>query len=363
MFSVAVEIVKPGMKLAEAVYNRERVKLLNRGTVLDSALIERMQRAGVDAVWISADHETGDPGSGNYQVPENPSMSKAAMRVYNGLVRQLEEIRNKALTVADFDMYYVNKLIEKTVGQVLNRYRLYTEIVRLRKKSPSVLEHMADVCLISAATGKIIGMSQHDIRILATAALLHDIGKFFIPDSILNKPGRLSESDQFLVMKHTIMGHDLLTGIKGVNRHIITVAAQHHERMDGSGYPYGLSGKHIHKFSRIVGIVDIYTELVSIRPSVQKLASYEVAEMIGAQAGNKLDKKITEIFLEGIVAYPLQSIVRLNTGEVGKVVHQNRAFPMRPVVKVDAAQIDLSKTPTVFVEDLIQLGGEDILLN
>jgi len=361
LFSISVDIVKPGMTLAETVYNRERIKLLNRGAVLDSSMIERMRSSGVETVWISEDDEISAAAPEKFRISENPQISKAVLRAYNEIIGYLQEIRGKVLTVASFDMYYINKFLEKIVDQVLTNYRPFTEMVRLKKTAPSVLEHMADVCLLTVATGKIMGMSQYDIRVLAAAALLHDIGKFFIPDSVLNKPGELTESDQFLVMKHTTIGHDLLAGIKGVSKPVLTVAAQHHERLDGSGYPYGLSGEPIHKFSRIVGVTDTYAELVSLQRSGAKMASYEVAEIIGAQAGSKIDKEIVEQFMHGIVAYPLQSIVRLNTGEVGRVIYQNREFPTRPVVKVDSMQIDLAKSPTVFVEDFIQLESDGLL--
>lgn len=358
LFSVPVAIVKPGMKIAETVYNDERIKLLNRGMVLDSHLIERLRNAGVETVWISDGDESLSEASENYHVSEEAQATKEAQRLYDKTTKYLQEIRNNILTVGTLDMYYVNKFVEKIVEPVLSNYRPFTEMVRLRKTAPTVTEHMADVCVLAIATGKITGMSQYDIRVLAAGALLHDIGKFFIPDSILNNTGRLSEEDQFLVMKHVTLGHDLLSGIKNVSKHILAIVNQHHEKLDGSGYPYGLSGEYVDKFARIVAVADTYSEAAGIQKNGAKYASYEVAELIGAQAGIKLDREICHQFLNSIIAYPLQSIVRLNTGEVAKVVYQNRAFPTRPVVKVGLVQIDLSKAMTVFIEEFIQLEGD-----
>jgi HD-GYP domain-containing protein (c-di-GMP phosphodiesterase class II) len=349
------------MVLAETVYNKDRTKLINRGTVLEEMLIDRLRRAGIDMVWISDEADEAVDGTRSKGIAENPQVSKATLLLYDEMTKTLREIRSKVLTAGSFDMYYFNKFIEKVLDHVMKDYRPFTEMVRVKKTKPSMAEHMADVCLLAAAAGKVMGLSAYDIRVLAAGAMLHDIGKFFIPDNILNKPVGFSEEEQYLVMKHTTMGHDLLAGIKGTNKLVLKIVVQHHERLDGSGYPYGLSGDTIDKFAAIVGLADMYAEQVCIQPDGKKYASYEVAEILGMQAGIKFYKEYVEAFLNGIVAYPLQSIVRLNTGEVAKVVYIYRELPTRPVVKVGSQQIDLSRTPTIFVEDFIQLENEDSL--
>ncbi len=345
MFSLTIDNVKPGMILAESVFNLEGAKLVGKDIALDDKLINRLRRAGIKRLWVTDD--------GNSLL-----VSETPQRIYGELVKLLHHIRQKVLAGSDFDMAYVYEVCRELIDQLFIDARPFTEMVRLKLVEASPAEHMVDVCLLSIASAKDMGMDRLDLKYLATAALLHDLGKFLVPENILSKPGPLTESEQRIIMKHPIMGHDLLYNMDKVNKLTLAVVSQHHERLDGTGYPYRLSGNLVHPYARLVAIADVYSALIREKSYRARFACYEAAEIIWAQAGSKLDKNSAIMFMSGVVAYPIRSTVRLNTGEIGQVIFQNKDFPTRPIVRVDQELIDLSESFTVFVEDLVSLEGE-----
>lgn len=346
MVPVPLKIVKPGLRIAQSVFV-DKTKLLGKDTVLDVDTINQLINKGIRTVWLY--EEDIDPAL----IPDTPQ------NLYKELTNTLETIRKKVLTEANFEMVPLIRLIKRVVLEVKKKYRPFTEMIRVKNSERSVIDHMADVCIISAALGTVNKMSFPEIELVSSAGLLHDIGMFFIPESIIKKSDKLNDEDNFLLMKHTIIGRDLLAEIRGINPTILAVVAQHHEKLDGSGYPYGLTDDRIDKCCRMVTIADTYCNLANEHPGGSNLPCHEVAEYLSFQGGSGLDKGLVELFLNEIMTYPLQSTVRLNNGTTARVVLQNRGFPTRPVVKAGKDKIDLSTVTTIFIEKILELPKDD----
>jgi len=340
LFSLRIDQVRPGMTLAQPVFNLNGTKLLEKDYILDNKLISSLQNAGAKRLWVTDD-------SNAFLKEYGPH------KIFEETVKEMEAVRDKVTQGKSFDVFLINELACELVEQIINNEMPFAEMVRMKLTENNILEHMVDVSLLSIITAKALGMDKLDMRFLGMASLVHDIGKFFVPAEILAKPAKLNDSEMRLVKKHPLIGFDILKEIDGINKHALDVTIQHHERLDGSGYPYGIKGKQIKEYSRIVAIADIYTAVIREKLYRPRLPIYEAGELLWSEAGTKLDRKLTSTFLRYVVAFPLRCTVKLNDGTVGRVVYQNSDFPTRPIISVDGEMIDLSESKTQFVTEVL----------
>ena len=172
----------------------------------------------------------------------------------------------------------VSKLVEIIDGETNNHVECVAKISRI------------------LASG-LPGLTSRNIEVLYTAALLHDIGKAGIGDSIIRKQGKLTEEEFTIVKTHTTIGGKMLSGSKSeILQTAEIVALQHHEKWDGSGYPSGLIGKNIHLFGRIIAIADVFEALVNERPYKKAWAVADAVDYIITRSGTQFDPELVAIF-------------------------------------------------------------------
>ena len=156
--------------------------------------------------------------------------------------------------------------------------------------------HSVRVATYLALFGATLGLSKDEQIVLATGGLLHDVGKMAIPHEILNKPGRLDESELAMMKGHVTASVAYLQCCHDLPKGIITIAAQHHEKLDGSGYPYGLAGKDLNRLARIASIVDVFSALTDRRVYKPSMEAETALNLMVEQMGSKLDIKLLSLF-------------------------------------------------------------------
>ncbi|WP_017222355.1 HD domain-containing phosphohydrolase [Moritella dasanensis] len=205
--------------------------------------------------------------------------------------------------------------------------------INIRKKDEYLLEHSFAVSMLMALFSRYLGIEKTIIRELAIGAFLHDIGKIRTPDKILNKPGKLT-ADEFGVMKlHVNHSIDIIKSIPGISKISLDVAGLHHEKLNGEGYPYGLSGQQISRYGRMLTICDIYDALTANRcykEGSTQLKAFGILRSLG-QAG-QLDLSLVNGFIKCMGVYPVGSLVKLNSNRLAIVEGYNQADPIRPKV-------------------------------
>lgn len=222
----------------------------------------------------------------------------------------------------------------------------------MRQNNDSVYAHCLNAALIARQMGVWLHMSQDDLTILTVAGLLHDIGKLKIAPELLNKKGRLTDDEFAELRKHPIYSHEILkTQILDVR--IKKAAVQHHERCDGSGYPYGLTGDEIDDFSVIIAIADVYDAMTAARVYRSPLCPFQVIAEFEKDGYQKYRPKYILTFLEHIAKTYQNNRVLLSNGTSANIVLLNNKHLSQPVVQLnDGSCIDLS-TSQLYIKALI----------
>ncbi|BAS28565.1 HD-GYP domain-containing protein [Limnochorda pilosa] len=323
--------VRPGAVLARNVYLGETT-LVAAGLALTPRLLEQLRGYGIQTLYVSEDGEI------DHQVDRQPDLitektradAARALRIY------MEDTRRRLVTSARPISEVVNLILE----EVLSNRTVLLELGEIRAMNDYVFGHSVAVCATSTLLGIHLGLDQIELKGLAVGAILHDVGKVRVEEAVWNKPGRLTPEEFRQVQQHAKHGFDIIRAHHDLDLRSAHVAYQHHERWDGQGYPRGLAGDEIHRFARIVSVADVFDALITDRPYRPAWARHRAIGFIQAEAGHMFDPDVVRTFLGRVAPYPVGTVVRLNTGELGKVVRLNARLPARPVVRLLGAASD-----------------------
>ncbi len=194
--------------------------------------------------------------------------------------------------------------------------------------------HMVNVAIFAVKIGQGVGYGEEDLRRLALAGCLHDVGMVTIPRRILEKPGPLSPEELALVRQHPEKGSHILQALGSEFDWLATVALQEQEREDGSGYPRGLQGDQIHDYAKIIGLADIYDALIHPRPYQKRRVPCDAVKEIMTSGRRVFPGRILKGLIQGLSTFPVGSLVLLNSKEVACVVATNPTLPLRPVLEI-----------------------------
>jgi uncharacterized protein YwbE len=229
---------------------------------------------------------------------------------------------------------------------------------------PPLVTNLVNVSILSAKVGAGLGYYGKELQQLVLAALVHDIGLFAVPQSVLAKAGRLSGDERTLIEQHPELGYQLIRKVGPEWEWLALVVRQAHERWNGQGYPNRLKGRSISELAQIIGVLDVFDALVTPRPYRRRFFPHEaVRELIVAER-TAFPREVVKALVEQLSAYPLGTLVRLTTGETGTVVQINAHLPLRPVVEVGRGVVqngrpnhrllDLSRMPLVSVIETVE---------
>jgi HD-GYP domain-containing protein (c-di-GMP phosphodiesterase class II) len=232
----------------------------------------------------------------------------------------------------NLDIDAIKGVVEPILDSIVRNAEAYRWISMMQKKSGYTYSHSVDNCALAITFGRHMGLPKKDLRTLAIGLLMMDMGNLKVPDQILNKKGRLSDAEYKIIQKHVHHSVDILRDTEGMNEDIVNIAVTHHERFDGSGYPYGLQGVHIPVYGRMAAIIDCYDAMTSDRPYSPAQSAYSALQDIYNWRGTSFQPELVEQFLQCMGVYPTGSLIEMTNGEVGIVITQNTTQRMRPKI-------------------------------
>lgn len=230
------------------------------------------------------------------------------------------------------DTQKAKELVAELASNIATSLDASMWLTQLKSRDEYTAIHSLNVCVLSLTFGRALKLSQDELQELGLGALLHDIGKMRIPLNILNKPGKLTY-DEFEIMKsHPDIGYELLRKEKNISKEVLTIVRNHHERLNGQGYPDKLSDKSISYFTKIVSITDVYDAVTSDRVYHDGMTPHDAMQRLYEWMPDNFDKNLIQQFIRILGIYPIGSVVELKTGHIGLVVKLNEAHRLKPVV-------------------------------
>lgn len=350
MRRVPTTALLPGMRVGHAIYNSRGEILINSNVILDKKYIKNLLKLGIPALYII-----------NESLPElyvediiDERSRVAAVKLARSILKRPSSDKSP------LDKAILNEAkttISDIIEQLLVNPSLMVNMVDIRSIDDYLFSHSVNVCVLSLITGISLGYDKGKLMNLGMGALMHDMGKTMIPPQILNKPGSLNNDEFEVVKRHPEYGYTILANSEPQIRRISAIiAAQHHERYNGEGYPNGLRRGGIHEYSQIVGIADVYDAMTADRVYRKAHLPNEAYEMIAGSGDFFFDYDLVRAFLFNIAAYPAGTVVQLNSNETALVVETPRGFSLYPKIKIiyDAAgnklevplDMDMSKQTT-----------------
>jgi HD-GYP domain-containing protein (c-di-GMP phosphodiesterase class II) len=255
----------------------------------------------------------------------------------------------------------VEEVVDEMVESMVRNPDALMWVSRLREQDINTYGHGLQVAVYLVAFGRHLGFPREQLSQLGTIGLLLDIGKTRLPRALLEKQGRLTSEEFEAVKGHVAQGLDILAATPNWPVDVIEGIAQHHERMNGSGYPGGLKGDQIGIFGRMAGISDCFAALTKTRPYAEAASSYDALRSITGWGGEYFHAPLAEQFVQAIGVFPVGSLVELSTGEVAVVVSHNKVRRLKPRVLLLTAP-DKSPSAYPIMVDLLYdplLGGEE----
>jgi putative nucleotidyltransferase with HDIG domain len=252
-----------------------------------------------------------------------------------------------------FEMMSLNHEKNEIFQVITNQPHILKLLTSLKSKDDYTYQHSFAVAVIATLIGKWLGLKETELSELATAALLHDIGKLKIPLDILNNPGKLTKDEYDFTKQHTLFGYELIKETAGCSHRQALVALQHHERQDGSGYPHGIGAHQIDLFSQIVCVADVFHAMTSKRAYRNAFPFYETLKQMHQNAFGVFDARIIHLFLNKMMQSLVGNQALLTDGRTGCITMINPEDPIRPLVRIEKAFVDLSKESTLHVEQIV----------
>lgn len=334
-----IDEVKPGMTCAHSIEDRLGRHLVNSGAELNSYVIEKLKDMGFEYIDIQVHRPS--------QHKEDLKISRKAMLAIQRerrpdppkvqLGRQIKTQITKGMELMYTDTQPTvlsdvsDKIADELLKAILKNNAVTLNLVELETCDEYTFNHSVDVGTIAMVIAKNMNFPLRNVREIGVAGILHDIGKTKIPLEVLNKPARLTDEEFAIIKKHSLYSYELIRDIPTLSEQTKLGVLEHHEKIDGSGYPNGLLGEQISPYAKILAVADIYDALCTTRPYKKGYTPRESVEMLSAMT-DQLDIDVLNTFFTSMVLYPVDSIVKLSNGEEAKVVRNNRTMITRPVV-------------------------------
>lgn len=355
---ISIDAVKEGMLLGRTIWNEAGHPLLKKDVVINARIIQRLQQLNTHYVYINDEISEGIEVKETVPtVIRNKAIStiKESFQSINGLNSV------NASYVLDKQSKAIISIVDELLSAISSNDEILTILTDAYLFDEYLYQHSFQVTLYSIAIAKELGYSAEDLRLIGIGALLHDVGKLMVPKEILTKPGQLTNEEFETMKQHTRYGFDLLRNLHSISLLVAHCAFQHHERIDGSGYPRGLVDFEIHPFAKIIGVADVFDAVTTSRVYREKMLPSQGLAIVEAGSGTIYDARIVQALKKSVVHYPNGVILKLSDGSRGIVSRQNPSCAALPWIRIFEKQnqvlaatyeINLMDYPSVTIESV-----------
>jgi len=318
-----IERVKVGEILGKNILSNDGSILLRTGVLLTHRYIKKLKKLG--ALYIYVEDDRLDDIS--IQDEKLCELKAATMKNMCKIMKNVTEGNKK-------DTKDSLLIVEDLVNHIVEMGDVNKSLYDIQTFDNYTYHHSIDTGIMAIFIGLSMKLSESELKELSISAVLHDIGKTKIDKEIINNPGKLTDKEFEEIKKHPIYGKQILEKNFSMSEKVLKAVEHHHERVDGSGYPYGLTKNQISKFAKIIGVCDVYDAVSNDRCYREKFNPIDAYELIIAGYGNDFDEEVVKSFKKTFSVFPLGICLKLSNGVEGYVIKQNKNFPDRPIIRV-----------------------------
>jgi len=348
--------------------------LLPRFEVRDETMIERIVSNGIKEVYIDiergldvrhaftrqqvrADIEAGVRSLGEFRqqrLARSISIDEERRRasvIYLDAAATVKRLLEDTRFGRQLEIERIDPLIERIVESIFRHTDALIPLARLKRHDSYTFEHAVATSALMVAFGRNMGFEREVIRDIASGAMLQDVGMATVPTAIVEKSTRMTEVESAVVRNHVEQSHLLVGDVGRLSDLALEVIAQHHERVDGSGYPYRLAGAEISTYGQMAAIVDVYDAMTSPRPYRQAMTPTAALRKLYEWSRFHFNPELVQAFIRTIGIYPVGALVKLESGRLGVVVEQTESL-LEPKVRI----FYNTKTGNFITPELIKVG-------
>ncbi len=328
-----------GYEIAEDVLNSSGSLIITKNTIVNETIRQRLVAFKVDRIAVC--ERTKIVNDDVY----NPKADIITFkRKYQKSVNTVKAIINDLAAGRGLDNEKINEISSSLYENMYSNIAVTECLNKIKIVDEYTYSHSINVSLYSMLIGKWLELPESEIKLLMIAGILHDVGKSKIPIDILNKKGPLSQAEFEVIKKHPLFGFEIIKDNKGINKKVKEAVLMHHEKENGTGYPFGIISGSISSFAKIISIADAFDALTSERVYKKRQTPFDTFrdfERIGIGEG-QYDPGILLKFIHNISQYYVGSRVRMSTGKFGEIVYVPPHNISNPVVRVEGSFVDLS---------------------
>ena len=353
MRKIRVDELKPGMVFDKAVYIDMNNILVAPMVPLKKEDIDRLVKWGIEEVETAGVmiKQEEEPSSKRESLKDKVSKLTEMMEsgsedeegvlfpgsiddLFDELVSMIEDVFEKIRNGVGYDKEMIIDVIDRLIEKVKEDKNKALTVAAAEQEGKYIYALAASVSILAVVTGISLEYGKHRLIPLGVGALLHDIGMVRIPSYIIEKKGTLSDDEYNRIKTHPIYGYRIITKELELTNEIATIALQHHEAYDGTGYPRKSKGEGISEFAKIVSICDVYAAMTRKRSYRDEHLSYNDMKNVLSVSNRMFDPNIVKAFLSNMALHPIGSIVQLKNNVIGMVVSANPELPLRPRIEV-----------------------------
>ncbi len=315
--------------------------LIPEHTAITKVLIDKLNIYGIHFVFVKEEIVT--------EGIRNHGLTREYSKIENTLDNIFNGIKEGKRLESDRVISEMNNFTK----EIASERDILTQMRLLRKKDDYTFNHSLGVSILAITLGKWLNYSQDQILDLSIVGIFHDIGKLKVPDEIVKKPGKLTIAEYAEMRKHSLYSYKMLLDTGKFSDDILLGVLQHHEKINGTGYPNGVKGDSIHEYAKIIAVCDIYHALTSNRVYKDKDSPLSAADYLRRESFDSLDPNITQVFLKNISKFYVGNKVLLSDGSTGTIVYLHPQNETKPIVQIDNRFIDFLKPQDVEILDII----------
>ncbi len=338
---ISINSVRPGTTLGRTLYDNDGRVLIKRGVELSETLISSVKRLGIYSLYINdkySDVEIEDIIKPEFRQKAIVTLKHTfqTFQNYSKYIDNVSYSKQDTALVKKRNQYIeqIKEMAREMLEQILSNKQVMINLVDIKSMDNYTYQHSVNVAVLSIVLGIHLQLNREELYELTICDILHDTGKMFIPIEIITKPGKLTSEEYGIIKEHSLKGYEHLKKSPNISGLARIIAKQHHEKVNGNGYPNSLTGDEINKLSKIVAIADVYDALTSDRPYREAMSPNDALEYIMSGSGLDFDYEMVKVFAKTIVPYSEGSIVKLSDGSIAVVIENYINLPLRPKVRV-----------------------------